>query len=153
MVINIYSTADDKRVIDKNINLIMENLSCQLVEDCSALDPVITLSMNSAVYTANYMYIPYFGRYYYITNIEVIEGNVLRITGHVDVLKTYSSQIKACAVNSRKNQNNYDMYLPDDRAIESRYIRYSKKFNRSFEDFTSSYILVTVGNGAVNLSD
>lgn len=153
MIINIYNTADDKRVIDKTLTLIMENASCQLVEGCSALDPVVKLSMNAAVYTANYMYIPYFGRYYFITNIEVIEGNVLRVTGHVDVLKTYSSQIKACTVNSRKNQNNYDMYLPDDRAIESRYIRYSKKFGRSFEDFTPSYILITVGNGAVNLSD
>lgn len=153
MIINIYNTADDKRVIDKTLTLIMENASCQLVEGCSALDPVVKLSMNAAVYNANYMYIPYFGRYYYITNIEVIEGNVLRVSGHVDVLKTYSSQIIACTVNSRKNQNNYDMYLPDDRAIESRYIRYSKKFNQSFEDFTPSYILITVGNGAINLSD
>ena len=153
MIINIYNTADDKRVIDKTLTLIMENASCQLVEGCSALDPVVKLSMNAAVYNANYMYIPYFGRYYYITNIEVIEGNVLRVSGHVDVLKTYSSQIKACTVNSRKNQNNYDMYLPDDRAIESRYISYSKKFKQSFEDFTPSYILITVGNGAINLSE
>ena len=153
MIINIYSTADDKRVIDKTLTLVMENASCQLVEGCSALDPVVKLSMNAAVYTANYMYIPYFGRYYYITNIEVIEGNVLRISGHVDVLKTYSSQLKNCPINTRRNENNYDMYLPDDRPVEARYIRYSKKFPTSFESFTSSYILITVGNGTIPLTE
>ena len=153
MIINIYSTADDKRVIDKTLTLVMENASCQLVEGCSALDPVVKLSMNAAVYTANYMYIPYFGRYYYITNIEVIEGNVLRISGHVDVLKTYSSQLKNCTINTRRNENNYDMYLPDDRPVESRYIRYSKDFPTSFNDYRGSYILITVGNGTIPLTE
>lgn len=151
MTITIYTTSDDRRVIDKTLTTVSENLNCQLVEGCSAIDPVITLAMNTSILTANYMYIPYFGRYYYIENIEVDEGNVIRITGHVDVLKTYSTELKNCYVNSRKNQNSYDMYLPDDRAIESRYIRYSTKFPTSFDDFTSSYILITVGNGAVNL--
>lgn len=153
MIINIYSTADDKRVIDKTLTLVMENASCQLVEGCSALDPVVKLSMNAAVYTANYMYIPYFGRYYYITNIEVIEGNVLRISGHVDVLKTYSAQLKNCTINTRRNENNYDMYLPDDRPVESRYIRYSKDFPTSFDDYEGSYILITVGNGTIPLTE
>ena len=151
MVINIYNTSDDKRVKDKTLTAVMENATCQLVEGCSALDPVVKLSMNAAVLTANYMYIPYFGRYYYINNIEVIEGNILRISGHVDVLMTYSSQLNGCYINSRKNQNNYDMYLPDDRPVESRYIRYSEKFPVSFDDFDSSYILITVGNGTVPL--
>lgn len=152
MIINIYNTADDNRVINKTLTLVMENASCQLVEGCSALDPVVKLSMNAAVYTANYMYIPYFGRYYYITNIEVIEGNVLRVSGHVDVLKTYSSALLNCNINSRKNQNRYDLYLPDDRAVESRYIKYSKNFPHSFDDERGSYILITVGNGQTNLN-
>lgn len=153
MTITIYTTSDDRRVIDKTLTIVSDNLTCQLVEECSAIDPVITMAMNTSIYTANYMYIPYFGRYYYITNIEVIEGNVLRITGHVDVLKTYSTQLKNCSVNTRRNENNYDMYLPDDRPVEARYIRYSKKFPTSFESFTSSYILITVGNGTIPLTE
>ena len=152
MTITIYATADDKRVINKTLTAVSENLNCQLVEGCSAIDPVITLAMNTSIYTANYMYIPYFGRYYYITNIEVEEGNILKITGHVDVLKTYSSALLNCNINSRKNQNMYDLYLPDDRAVESRYIKYSKNFPHSFNEETGSYILITVGNGQTNLN-
>lgn len=152
MTITIYTTSDDRRVIDKTLTTVSENINCQLVEGCSAIDPVITLAMNTSIYTANYMYIPYFGRYYYINNIEVEEGNVLKISGHVDVLKTYSTELKLCNINSRKNQNNYDMYLPDDRPVESRYIKYSKEFPASFDDLTPSYILITVGNGSVNLT-
>ena len=45
------------------------------------------------------------------------------------------------------------MYLPDDRAVESRYIRYSQKFGVSFDDFEKAYVLITVGNGAMDLID
>lgn len=81
-----------------------------------------------------------------------IDGQRMQIKCHVDVLMSFKDQIMACKVNSRTNQNNYNMYLPDDRPIESRYIRYSKKFPTSFNDFNNSYILITVGNGATNLT-
>ena len=83
--------------------------------------------------------------------MTAIDGERMSIKCHVDPLMSFKTQILNCDVNSRKNENNYDMYLPDDRPVESRYIRYSKKFNHSFEDFTPSYVLITVGNGAITL--
>lgn len=147
-----YQNASDKRVISKNLNIEYHLTGCQLAEPTSATDPELIIDMTEGLYQYNYCYIPYFSRYYYITDMSVIDGARMSIKCHVDPLMSFASQILNCDVNSRQNENNYDMYLPDDIPIESRYIRYSKEFNASFESFTPSYILITVGNGAVNLN-
>lgn len=151
MNITFYQNLSDKRTINKTLT-IDYTLDCQLLEPTSATDPEIIIDMTEGLYQYNYCYIPYFSRYYYITDMVAIDGARMSIKLHVDVLMSFGSQILNCDVNSRRNENNYDMYLPDDIPIESRYIRYSKEFDRSFESFTPSYILITVGNGAVNLT-
>lgn len=151
MQVTFYQNASDKRVINKTLNIAYTLADCQLT-DSSAIDPVIRITMTPGLYQYNYCYIPYFSRYYYITDMSVVDGAEMLIKLHVDVLMSFSTQILNCDVNSRTNEHNYDMYLPDDRPIESRYIRYSKKFPVSFDDFTSSYILITVGNGDISLN-
>lgn len=151
MNISFYQNASDKRVITKTLNNEYAITGAQLIDETNITNPVFTVDMNTGLYQYNYVYIPYFNRYYYITEITVLDGSRLAIHCKVDVLMSFSTAIKACTVNSRTNEHNYDMYLPDDRPIESRYVKYSKKFPKSFDDLTPSYILITVGNGQVNL--
>lgn len=152
MQIDFYKCTDDKRVINKNLGTAKTFSNCQLNDESSIIKPSFIISNDISVYEYNYVYINTFNRYYYITNITVLNGEQMLIECTIDVLKSHATDILNCTVNSRRNENNYDMYLPDDRPIESRYIRYSKKFNKSFEDFTPSYILITVGNGDLNLT-
>ena len=152
MDIKFYQNASDKRVIDKILNIEYALTGCELIEPASAINPEFIISMTPGLYQYNYCYIPYFSRYYYITDMIALDGQRMQIKCHVDVLMSYKNQIKECPIISRTNENSYDMYLPDDRTIESRYIRYSKKFPVSFKDFNSSYILITIGNGQINLT-
>ena len=152
MEIKFYQMSDDKRVIDKTLGTAKTLSTCQLIEPSSVINPSFTIDVDTSIYAYNYVYIAYFGRYYYINDITVIDGARMLVTCSVDVLKSFATQIKACTVNTRRNENNYDMYLPDDRPVESRAIRYSVKFPHSFDDETNSYVLITVGNGATNLT-
>lgn len=152
MNIDFYVNTDDKRVINKTLGVAKTLTNCQLINESSVINPIIEIDIDPTLYGYNYAYIAYFGRYYYITDITVIDGARMRVNLSVDVLKSFASQILNCNVNSRHNENNFDMYLPDDRPIESRYIKYSKKFPHSFDELTPSYILITVGNGQTNLN-
>ena len=152
MQIKFYKVTDDKRVIDKTLGTAKTKSSCQLIEPSSVINPSFTIDIDTSIYSYNYVYIAYFGRYYYINDITVIDGARMLVTCNVDVLKSFATPIKSCTVNTRRNENNYDMYLPDDRPVESRMIRYSQKFPHSFDDESDSYILITVGNGDTNLT-
>ena len=152
MEIKFYQCSDDKRVISKTLGTAITKSSCQLIEPTDMLNPSFTIDIDTSLYAYNYVYIAYFGRYYYIENITVLDGVRMVVSCAVDVLMSFATQIKDCTVNSRRNEKNYNMYLPDDRPVETRYIRYSQKFPHSFEDETPSYILITVGNGQTNLT-
>lgn len=152
MDISFYQNISDKRVINKTLNIEYKLEGCQLAEPTSAIDPEFIIDMTEGLYQYNYCYIPYFSRYYYITSMNVIDGARMSIKCHIDPLMSFKDQILNCTVNSRCNESNYDMYLPDNRPIESRYLKYSKKFPVSFTDFTPSYVLITVGNGQTNLT-
>lgn len=151
MQINFYQCKSDKRVINKTLDLQFTLPNCGLIEPSSAINPEFTITKTPGLYQYNYVYIPYFSRYYYITDMIDLDGNAMKIKCHVDVLMSFKDQILECDINSRRTENSYDMYLPDNRTIESRYIRYSKKFPHSFKDERASYVLITVGNGDVNL--
>lgn len=151
MEIKFYQMTNDKRVMSKTLGTATTKSSCQLIEPCNILTPSFTIDIDTTLYAYNYVYIAYFGRYYYIDNITVLDGARMVVDCSVDVLMSFGSQIKECTINTRRNENNYDMYLPDDRPVESRTIRYSVKFPHSFDDETSSYVLITVGNGDTNL--
>ena len=151
MDIHFYQNASDKRVINKTLNIEYTMSGCQLATPTSATDPEVIIDMTEGLYQYNYCYIPYFSRYYYITDMVELDGVRMSIKCHVDPLMSFKDEILNCNVNSRTNENSYDMYLPDDRPVETRYIRYSKKFGVSFDDFENSYVLITVGNGASDL--
>ena len=118
MQIKFYKVTDDKRVIDKTLGTAKTKSSCQLIEPSSVINPSFTIDIDTSIYSYNYVYIAYFGRYYYINDITVIDGARMLVTCNVDVLKSFATPIKSCTVNTRRNENNYDMYLPDDRPVE-----------------------------------
>lgn len=65
---------------------------CQLTQGCSVLNPTLLISRDTYDITWNYAYIPKWGRYYNISNHEIIDG-MIRLTLSVDVLSTWKNDI------------------------------------------------------------
>lgn len=65
--------------------------------ECSIMNPVILFEA-SGIPNANYMYIGNFDRYYYINEIRSIRDGLWEVSGRVDVLQSYRSQILAQTV-------------------------------------------------------
>lgn len=87
-----------------------------LREGTSILDPVVRIDSalsSNMISDVNYAYIEEFGRYYYITNIEIDNNRLWNIHMHVDVLETYKSEIKEQNAVVSRQQNNYNLMLDD----------------------------------------
>lgn len=96
--INLYNNTSAKNRIDKALTGIRAGdnaLEGELRDDCSLENPVIRLRINdvSDLQHCNYMYIPTFDRYYFITDTVSLRNHIVEIHGHVDVLMTYKSSI------------------------------------------------------------
>ena len=95
MEITLYTNESEKNKLEKTItNSIL--LEGNLRDESSIINPVILISSNKEdiPYMYNYAYIPAFGRYYFITDIESVRTGIWRVSMHVDVLMSYKEQIK-----------------------------------------------------------
>ena len=113
MTLILYANSSEYASLDKELEQII-TLSGILREESSIIDPVITVEdLDDAITAINYAYIPEFGRYYFITNIESVRNHLWRLSLHVDVLHTYAAAIRENSAIIERNENEYDLQLND----------------------------------------
>ena len=114
MTLKLYTNSSDRNHLDKNITQQGSDISGTLRDDCSIVDPVITIQSVTGFNLAscNYTYITEFGRYYYITNI-VCTGKLYELHMHCDVLMSFKSQIRGNSAVIARNESTYNLYLAD----------------------------------------
>lgn len=106
-----YHSNSDKRKVDKTLTNI-STLSCDIIDDTSIINPRLKIKYNSNLLTSNYIYIPSFNRYYFITNITTSKG-YLWIDTSVDVLMSFKSEIRNTTAVIDRQEYQYNKYLND----------------------------------------
>lgn len=144
MTINLYRNTSPPNYLNKNL-IPVDSINGTLREPTSILDPTIMLE-RSAPTGFNYMEIPAFNRYYVVTGVSSIANNLIAVSGHVDVLMTYKSEIRSCEAVIRRQENKFNLYLDD--GIFKAYQNTKHKIIRLPYGFTDySYVLALAGNG------
>lgn len=112
----------------------------------SILNPDILAEVPiSTLKGCNYMYIPEFGRYYFMTGIEAETNGLSRISGRVDVLETYKTQILAQTAIIERQQNKWNLYIED--GIFREYANPNIIFKAFPSGFTSQQFVLAVAGG------
>ena len=143
MTIKLYNNTSAPNYVTKTITLV-EELSGALREPTSITDPVITIARSSPV-GFNYVQIPEFGRYYYVTGISSELNGLIAISLHCDVLMTYANEIRNMNAIVKRQENEFNLYLDD--GIFKAYQNTKHKIIAFPNGFTQySYILTLAGN-------
>lgn len=133
--------------MNKSIALV-NNLNCLIKDDCDIINPTIEVYGTNAL-NANYMWIPLFSRYYYITKVTTLNYDTLQVQGHVDVLMSFQNAIKGSQAIIDRQENIWNGYLNDKYMRQLAYPRIqTKRFNSNLIS-TPKYYLVASGNGGV----
>lgn len=145
MTITLYQNSSDERVIDKVLSNNLQYENVQIVEPSNVMTPRLKLSVGTNVLTTyNYIYIDTFERYYYIEDMTMENGFVY-LNCRVDVLKSFSDDIKNCRCVTNRQENKYNLYLNDEKFSALQYqtqqiLRFESPFKK-----TSEFVLVTQG--------
>lgn len=110
MTVNFYNAKIKNNEINKSLGSAIVK-TCSLKDGTSVEDPVLYMNHDSSLFQCNYVYIPDFGRYYFIVDKE-IEGKTLYITCHVDVLSSFKSDILN-STGTATRSNFYNKNIPD----------------------------------------
>lgn len=142
--VTFYQNNSEPYRIGKNLTT-KHSESCILKDGASVENPVILIS-NSNMTDCNYMYIPDFGRYYFINDIVSVRQGLWEIHAHVDVLETYKTQIKACSATFKRQENLFNMDLDDPEfKVYNNLDCVTKVFSGGSLNKNMSYVLVTAG--------
>ena len=98
MKLQLYNNNSNTNVLNKKITLV-STLDFSLKIDNSILQPVLILKNYSS---GNYCYIEKFKRYYYITDIKLLNGGLYQLQLEVDVLMTYKDVIMTNPISTSK---------------------------------------------------
>lgn len=143
MTIEFYNTQDPSNKVSKALSNKL-TITGTLRESCSILTPSLMIDYDG-VFTYNYCYIPDFQRYYFVSEITMKYNGLVRVDLSVDVLMSYQSDIlkQNCVIS--RNENEYNLYLPDGSFKSLSQVRVQTKiFPDGFND-DGTFILVVAG--------
>ena len=154
MVAKIYKTKSAPNVVNKTLSEVVTFEEVIFKEDTSLLTPTIILNGVSTassytiedIGTSNYFSIPKVNRYYFITDITMMSGGRVAITGKVDVLMSFKSDILGSTqliVRQEKKTNNY--LIDTDIPLSSKKQVIEHEFGDSIAD--SGYYILAVNGG------
>lgn len=126
MIVTLFRNNSDNRKLDKDLTQVSVK-DCKLKGNCSILRPVLLVS--SGTLNFNYLEIEEFGRFYYVRDITTITDDLIEISCEIDVLMSYREQIKNTTAIIGRNENAYNMYIPDTKiGVDSRTDVIAKEF-------------------------
>ncbi len=142
--ISLYRNDSEPEAMTKNLTLIAE-YNGTLKEATNIIDPSILIECNIAdVASVNYIYIPSFRRYYYVTSITSVRTRLVQFSCHCDVLMSFRNEILSNRAIVKRQESKYNLYVPD--SVIGSYAKPSieiKKFPNTFSGH--SYVLLMAG--------
>lgn len=146
--LNLYQTNSDPRQVTKDLTSVAANIPIQPTATLDILNPNIIINYNESYLNANYCYCSLLNRYYYITSTSLEIGKRIILNCAIDVLHTYSSQIRSCTACVVRNEGiGKPTYIPDNQLpiVSGKYQITSQLFPDSPVGDKRDYVLTTLG--------
>ena len=146
ITVKLHQTSSPRNKIGKTLDVGLD-FSCCLKDDCSILNPRLDIFTDSDITDKNYMYIPAFGRYYFIDDIVSTNNGYWTISAHVDVLETFADSIKENNAIINKQEN---LYMTNKYLNDGSFISQVDEFNTSYNfsgGFSDSPVFILICAG------
>jgi hypothetical protein len=123
----LYRNSSEQNRVDKSKYLESAGvLNGILRDECDMINPVIVIEYHK-VPDFNYIYIPAFKRYYFLTKFEFVRKNAYRLFLHVDVLMSYKDGVKKLECLVLRNEYRYNKNISSSLPIVQNVDYYSKE--------------------------
>lgn len=151
MNITFYVFSDDPKVANKTLTQ-TGTATGEFRATVDVLRPTFTVKPEQ-VGEANYCYIAGLNRYYYITGKRKLTTGLTELSLYVDVRKSFYLELLLNKGIVVKQENNYDMYLPDGIPVSSKKALSIKKFDTCFTKGSLAsnrpVVMLVLGGGGV----
>lgn len=147
--LSVLTTRTDKRYLVKTSNEITTR-EVRLKSGSSIVNPILIMKKLSDLHIRefNYAFIKEYQRYYFVNDITEMNGDLISVSLHVDVLSSFANDIKGlrCLIIRQENLNN-PYFVDEEVMTRVKRIREKKNIGVIGENVTNYYL--TVNNGGL----
>lgn len=123
--------------------------TCQITAECDINSPVFLFDYDSSIITGyNYAYVAAWGKYYFLPEPNIVNGNQLEFRAKIDPLMSNKSAILNAQVIAGRSSSNYEYYIEDNMVKDSGKIRtVIRKLPTVFDtaNATNNYLIILGG--------
>jgi hypothetical protein len=143
MKVQLYKYTGNTNTVNKRLNTPVE-VDGKLYSTFDVMTPTVTLRATTP-FLYNYVYIPTFKRYYFVTGYNVVSNDKVQVRLTCDVLKTYETQILQASATVTQTDNP-DKYSSNRETIYNRKPNFEKiEFpNKNLFNDTGTMIMITL---------
>ena len=149
MILTLYKTESAPNVIGKELTDSL-SITINLKASTNVIDPEILLSPRPAVdyFVYNYAHIDSLNRYYFIDNVEVLNGNITKLVLRCDVLETYKDSVLNSNCRYKRKVKEGDYFVEglneSDKAVITTYLS-----DVTIQDNVHTNVLTVVEGGSL----
>ena len=142
MVVKLYKTLSEDNKLDKDLTLVKEiGINLLIRSNVTSFD----FSLSGEIADINYMFIPDFGKYYFLKSPTIERNGYTSFRAEEDVLMTYRDQIRQESGIILRQENEGNLYITDSTfPVENRNKTFFKKFPNGFAETINYYLIVGV---------
>ena len=150
MILTLYKTESSPNVIGKELTSPL-TITINLKASTNVIDPEILLGSRPGVdyFGYNYASIDSLNRYYFIENVEAVNGSVIKLTLRCDVLETYKDSVLNSNCRYKRKVQAGDYFVEglneSDKAVITTYLS-----DVTIQDNVHTNVLTVVEGGSLN---
>ena len=153
MTISFYNVQDDNRVVNKNLGNAVHTISnAQVYRDTSIMSPQFLVDYARYVVNSNYVHVPAWNRYYYVTDVTAMPGGRAVMHCREDVLMSNKDAIMNLDAYVLRTESAAFNRLIVDSKVPTQANRHCKTiaFNPIFNALDTNYVYLLTVVGGVN---
>lgn len=147
MTIEFYNTSSDPLAVNKYLTDKL-TLTAQVTNVIDRDNPTFLLDLTAAKMSRNYCYVPDWGRYYFLNEPQIVNGNHIEIDGRPDDLMSHKTAILNSQIIAERSSSSYEYYMEDPLVSDSgKIVTKIRKLPTVFDtaNATNNYVIILGG--------
>ena len=147
MTVKFYKTSSDPLQLSKYLTNEL-TLTVETTDNVDIENPTFLLDLTGAKMERNFAYVPAWGKYYFLREPQIVNGNHVEISGSIDPLMSNRNAILNAQIIADRSASDYENYMDDELVSDSgKIITKIRKLPTVFDtqNASNNYVLILGG--------
>ena len=113
MTITLYKSPGERNILYRTMTLVKTLSTVQLTDIVNIETPELLINRDDSIIGFDYAYIPDFNRYYFLNDLQIVNGNQFKLFLESDPLESFKAAIDTSEIIAKRSTNRGNLEIED----------------------------------------